>query len=207
MSKAAETQWVGKNRLPPTKSKATIPPFKTPRQLKMKQTGKSSVVQDVFNVKETEHTDSESEDETQFGVVWEKFVPEVVKGKPYPHDVFIPETEAQDDTQEAQPDSDDMLQSASKDMSESDDENIPFSRLQAKKTVRAKKKTTKTEVPKLQLGEACVGHLILKQFETGVFKGTVMTATKLRGRFLYHIVYKDGDSEDLNDKELTEGHE
>ncbi len=93
---------MGKNRLPPT-SKATIPPFKTPRQLKMKQTGKASVVQEVVDVTETEHKDSDSEDETQFGVVWEKFVPEVVKQKSYPHDVFIPETEAQDETQEAQP--------------------------------------------------------------------------------------------------------
>jgi hypothetical protein len=62
-------------------------------------------------------------------------------------------------------------------------------------------------MPQLTTGEACVGHLILKQFETGVFKGTVMTATKQRGRYLYHIVYEDGDSEDLNDKELREGHE
>ncbi len=34
-----------------------------------------------------------------------------------------------------------------------------------------------------------------------------MSATKLRGRHLYHVVYEDGDSEDMNDKELLKGHE
>jgi hypothetical protein len=34
-----------------------------------------------------------------------------------------------------------------------------------------------------------------------------MTATKQRGRYMYHVVYEDGDSEDMNDKELLEGHE
>jgi hypothetical protein len=159
MSKAADTQWVGKNRLTPT-SKATIPPNKTPRQLKMKYTSKASVVQDVVDVTETEHKDSDSEDETQFGVVWEKFVPEVVKDRSYHHDLFIPETEDQEERQQAKPhvipfikgtklmsereatemarhgevfnwspDSEDMLKSASKDMSDSDEDNIPFSRL------------------------------------------------------------------------------
>ncbi len=69
MSKAADTEWVGKNKLPP-KSKAKIPPFKTPRQLKMKNTSKASVRQDVVDVTETEQKESDSEDETQFGVVW-----------------------------------------------------------------------------------------------------------------------------------------
>ena len=40
-----------------------------------------------------------------------------------------------------------------------------------------------------------------------MFKGTVMSATKLRGRYLYHVVYENGDSEDMNDKELLIGHE
>jgi hypothetical protein len=222
MSKAADKQWVGKNRLPPT-SKATIPPFKTPRQLKMKNTSKTSVVQDVVDVTETEHNHSDSEDETQFGVVWEKFVSEkVVKDRSYPHDIFIPETEDQEESQQAKPhvipfikgiklmsereadetarygevlnwspDSEDMLKSESKDMSDSEEDNIPFSRLQEKKSVRAKTATctSKTQVPKLVFGEACIEHLIKKKSETGVFKGTVMTATKQRGRYLYHVVY------------------
>jgi hypothetical protein len=83
MSKAAQEGWLGKNQLPPK-----IPPFKTPRQLKMKNTGKASVReeivdvsesdrQDVVDVTETEQKDSDSEDETQFGVIYERFVPGV----------------------------------------------------------------------------------------------------------------------------------
>jgi hypothetical protein len=47
----------------------------------------------------------------------------------------------------------------------------------------------------------------LKKIETGLFKGTVTSATKQRGRFMYHVLYEDGDSEDMNDKELLEGHD
>jgi hypothetical protein len=88
-----------------------------------------------------------------------------------------------------------------KEESDSDDDNIPVSQILAMKT------TKKTPVPMLLTGEACIGHMILKKFETGLFKGTVTRATKQRGRFMYHILYEDGDSEDMNDKELLEGHE
>ncbi len=103
------------------------------------------------------------------------------KDTTYPYHAFVPETEEQ--------------------ASDCEEDNVPVSQILALES------STKKKMPQLTTGEACVGHIILKQFETGVFKGTVMTATKLRGRFLYHIVYEDGDSEDLNDKELKEGHE
>jgi hypothetical protein len=60
------------------------------------------------------------------------------------------------------------------------------------------------EVP---TGESCIGQKILKEFGEGLFKGSVTTAIKKRGRFLYHVVYEDGDEEDLNDKEFREGYE
>ncbi len=104
------------------------------------------------------------------------------KDTSHPYHAFVPETEDQDSDCE-------------------EDNALFFSQIQGLKT------SIKTQMPQLLTGEACVGHLILKQFETGVFKGTVMTATTQRGRYLYHIVYEDGDSEDLNDKELREGHE
>jgi hypothetical protein len=47
----------------------------------------------------------------------------------------------------------------------------------------------------------------VKQFAEGLFKGTVMPAIKQRGRYLYHIVYEDGDEEDLNDKEFKEAYD
>jgi hypothetical protein len=227
MSKRGETGWVSKNQLPPA-----IPPYKTPRQLKTNNTRKArasqcvrkevievseSERQDVVDVTETEQKESDSQDETQFGVVWEKLVPVVVsteeysdsvwcgledppivgesgkgtlpisyvghpwKDTTYPYHAFVPETEDQ--------------------ASDSEDDNVPVSQ------ILALENSSKKTMPELPIGKACVGHVILKQFETGVFKGTVMTATKLRGRYLYHIVYEDGDSEDLNDKELKAGHE
>ena len=47
----------------------------------------------------------------------------------------------------------------------------------------------------------------MKQFAEGLFKGQVMTATKKRGRYLYHVVYEDGDEEDLNDQEFIEAYQ
>jgi hypothetical protein len=89
-----------------------------------------------------------------------------------------------------------------KEDSDSDDDNIiPVSQILANRTSK------KTQVPTLQTGEACLGHMILKKFETGLFKGTVTSVTNQRGRFMYHVLYEDGDSEDMNDKELLEGHE
>ncbi len=46
----------------------------------------------------------------------------------------------------------------------------------------------------------------MKKFEAGFFKGRVTSAFKKRGRFLYHILYEDGDAEDMNDKELNEAY-
>ncbi len=37
--------------------------------------------------------------------------------------------------------------------------------------------------------------------------GEVTTACKMRGRFLYHVVYEDGDEEDLNDQEFRAAYE
>jgi hypothetical protein len=190
MSKAADTK-KPKQARQQTTSKAIIPPYKTPRQVKPHVTPFMKGIKMM--------SEREADECARYGEVlnWS-------------------------------PDSEDMSMSASKDMSDSDEDNIPFSRIQAKivkdhdrsdednipfsklqtkKTVTAETTTTKTQIPQLQFGEACVGHLELKQFETGVFKGTVMTVTKQRGRYLYHDVYEDGDAEDMNDKELLEGHE
>jgi hypothetical protein len=49
--------------------------------------------------------------------------------------------------------------------------------------------------------------LVMKQFDAGLFTGTVKTAIKKRGRFLYHVEYEDGDCEDYNDKEFGEAYD
>jgi hypothetical protein len=47
----------------------------------------------------------------------------------------------------------------------------------------------------------------MKQFDAGLFCGEVVSVTKNRGRFLYHVVYEDGDEEDMNDQEYREAYE
>ncbi len=62
-----------------------------------------------------------------------------------------------------------------------------------------KEKETTVTIDEMPSSETCVGE--------GLFKGEVMTATKKRGRYLYHVVYEDGDEEDLNDLEFIEAYE
>jgi hypothetical protein len=192
MSKRIDKGCTGKNNLP-----SRIPPYKAPRLATVKDTSQTTVVKRT----DTEQKDCDSEDETRkdmsksdddnipFSELKEKIKQDKSWKDMSNTFVLITETEEQKD-------------------SDNEEDNIPFSRLQEMKTLTAKTTSASTaQVPKLQFGESCVGHLILKQFQTGVFKGTVMTVTKLGGRYLYHVVYEDGDSEDMNDKELLEGHE
>jgi hypothetical protein len=53
-------------------------------------------------------------------------------------------------------------------------------------------------------GQSNVGKTVMKQFEAGLYCGQVVTAIKKRGRFLYHVLYEDGDGEDFNDQELQD---
>jgi hypothetical protein len=85
--------------------------------------------------------------------------------------------------------------------SDNEEDLIPFSDLQAKEVSKT------IEIEEKPIGEACVGMLVMKQFDAGLFTGTVKTATKKRGRFLYHIEYEDGDCEDYNDKEFGEAYD
>ncbi len=112
-------------------------------------------------------TESDSEEETQFGVVWEK--------------VIIPETEEQE--------------------GHKDEVHIPSIETDATK------KAITVEIEETPTGEACVGKFVMKIFEQGLFKGTITTATKKRGRYLYHVLYEDGDAEDLNETEFREAYE
>jgi hypothetical protein len=140
--------------------------------------------------------ESDSEEETQFGLVW---------GSP-----GIPETELQDSDVEEDNIPISQLQATKQgttvdiqELQESynDEDLIPISQLQAKQTVMT------LEIEDKPTGEACIGKLVMKQFDAGLFTGTVMTATKKRGRFLYHVEYEDGDCQDFNDKEFGEAYD
>jgi hypothetical protein len=52
--------------------------------------------------------------------------------------------------------------------------------------------------------ETEVGMKVAKQFEAGLFVGEVKAVTGKRGRCLYTILYEDGDGEDMNDKEYKQ---
>jgi hypothetical protein len=174
MSKKAEDGWFNKNGKP-----SRIPPYKAPRQTSSEvrgQTRPCAAVEDVTVIEDKgkgekenkgkEAIESDSEEETQFGVVWEKYI--------------IPETEEQ--------------------MSDIDGDRIP-----PIETAATLKGNT-VDIEEIPTGEACVGKVIMKRFDQGLFKGTIMTARKNRGRFLYHVVYEHGDSEDLNEKECSEAY-
>jgi hypothetical protein len=63
---------------------------------------------------------------------------------------------------------------------------------------------SEARIEEVTSGQAFVGKTVMKQFEAELFCGQVVTAIKKRGRYLYHVVYEDGDEEDLNDLELQE---
>jgi hypothetical protein len=196
MSKKQDTGWTGKNKMP-----SHIPPYKTPRSASVVETRKTRTKPSPVVEVDAEEKESDSEEETQFGVVWEKMTEEQKKmaenlkttaetetpkpieyvGKPWRDKtrpiVLITETEETE-----------------RQASDIEEGNNPLSLTVARKDV----------VPS---GEACVGKTIMKQFEAGIFCGQVVTAEKKRGRFLYHVVYEDGDEEDLNDQEFEEGYE
>ncbi len=168
MSKTIDEGWTGKNNLPPR-----TPPYKALKLATVKDTSQTKVRQAVVKRTETEQKDSDSEDETQFGVVWEKMTAEQSRmveeknklkdkdtpapieyvGKPWKDMsntfVLITETEEQKD-------------------SDNEEDNIPFSAMHARKEV-------------ILIGESCVGKTVVKQFAEGLFKGTVMTALRKRG--------------------------
>ncbi len=78
MSKKADEGWTGKNKMPPL-----IPPYKTPRLVSVENKMQTRKKPAVVDISETEAKDSGSEEETQFGVVWEKMT-EVQKMMPAP---------------------------------------------------------------------------------------------------------------------------
>ena len=179
MSKAADTKTPRRARQQTT-SKTIIPPFKKPRQ------AKPQVVPFIKGISERE-----ADEQVKYG--------EVLNCSPDRKDI----SESDEDNIPFSQ----IQEKIVKDYDTSDEDSIPFSQLQRKKTVTVETAATKKQIPQLQLGETCVGRMVLKQFETGIFKGTVMTVTKQRGRYLYNVVYEDGDAEDMNDKELLEGHD
>ncbi len=141
------------------------------------------------------------EEETQFGVVWEKMTEEQMKM--VQNAKKITETEAPEPiVYVGQPWKDKTrpmvliteTEETERQTSDNEEDNIPVSQI----LVRKEKVTS---------GESSVGKTVMKQFEAGLFCGQVVTAVKKRGKYLYHLVYEDGDEEDMNDQEFQEAYE
>jgi hypothetical protein len=74
MSKKPDAGWTGKNKMP-----SHIPLYKTPRSVSVVETRKTRRKPAAVVITETEEKESDSEEETQFGVVWEKMTEEQKK--------------------------------------------------------------------------------------------------------------------------------
>jgi hypothetical protein len=170
MSKAADTKKPRQARQQTT-SKAIIPPYKTPRQVK------PHVIPFIKGIKMM--SEREADECARHG--------EVLNWSPDSADMSMSASKEMSDSDEDNLHFSQIQAKIVKDHDTSDEDDIPFSILQTKKTETAKTTPTKTPIPQLQFGETCVGRMVLKQFETGVFKGTVMTVTKQRGRYLYML--------------------
>jgi hypothetical protein len=136
------------------------------------------------STKEKQSTDGE-EDNIQDTTIKAK------KAKSKITHVFVPETEEQN--------------------SGCEEDNVPFSELKEKRKAdrqQEPKESIETVVEKaptdidLSAVTEHIGRKVAKQFEDGVYKGEVISTTGKRGRFLYKILYEDGDGEDLNEKEF-----
>jgi hypothetical protein len=243
MSKKADEGWSGKH-VPLSR----IPPNKAPRQTK----------KTVIDVSESEDKASDSEEDTQFGVVWEKIkdvetltdksktghrkdyskrckemenwmdkhvtgpnktsnedtrpppiqrlsereavemarLGEVVTWSPDrimedPEEAIQEGNSVSDKPWKNNPYSHVIILETEEQIGDSEDDNVPISQLQTSEL---------EDTLEFSTGEACVGMEVMKEFEAGCFKGKVTSAIKKRGRFLYHILYEDGDEEDMNER-------
>ncbi len=151
-----------------------------------KDTPKPKKTRTIVLITETEETEMQASDNEEdnipvsqiFATELQRPTPIQYVGQPWKDKsrsiVLIPETEETE-----------------RQASDNEDDNIPVSQILARKE-------------EVTSGQSNVGKTVMKQFEAGLFCGQVVTAIKKRGRFLYHVLYEDGDEEDFNDQELQD---
>ncbi len=152
--------------------------------------------------------EDESEDETQFEVVWKRYegqVKQVSDG-----DAEVDETQqivAKSGKSAVIPEHWDCPFSSlihetpaeCAQSGDSDEDDVPLSQIIAQE----KLKITET-VTEMTVGQDSIGRKVAKRFEAGVFIGEVISVAGQRGRHLYKILYEDGDGEDMNEKEFLQ---
>ncbi len=139
--------------------------------------------------------ESDSEEETQFGLVW---------GSP-----GIPETELQDsDVEEDNIPFSELMEKRKTDkqqtivlITETEDQVSEPVVIDEVPSVTVKK-TTVTEATMTETVIQLVK--VAKHFEAGLFIGEITAVSLNRGRNLYTVLYENGDGEDMNDREIVQ---
>ncbi len=99
----------------------------------------------------------------------------------------VPETEQQDKSSESEDD-------------------IPVATLLRKENTFTMTEQQKKDCLEGPQGERAIGVVVAKTFDGVEFRGTVDSFRKARQRHYYHVVYTDGDEEELSQTELRDGY-
>jgi hypothetical protein len=201
MKKAGDKGWLSKSQHP-----TQLPKYKPPRQTTAPDiaAARSRQACPVIDMPDCEaREEDESEDEMQFGLVYERY------GET---DVVETQTEKWIDKgikMLSERESDEMAQHGDV-LTWSPDSQVKKPKTKKRTNfVYLIEETQEGTQENLHLNEEAVGHefigrKVAKKFEAGVFIGEVISVAGKRGRHLYKIVYEDADGEDMNDKEFLQ---
>ena len=99
----------------------------------------------------------------------------------------VPETEQQDKSSES-------------------DDDIPVATLLRKENTFTMTEQQKKDCLEGPQGERAIGVVVAKTFDGVEFRGTVDSFRTARQRHYYHVVYTDGDEEEMSQTELRDGY-
>ena len=205
-----------------------IPAYKPPRQTR------SSRKADKIVVVESE-AKSDSEDDTCFGVVWEK-KGEAVKTpleNPYPKGIksmsareadecaefgevlrWSTDSEGETDkTTRADKDKPKTIEYEGEPWKDMRNTIVLITETEAETEERQQASVTDANETQATVIDKAITDTVVervkvaKQFEAGLFIGEITAVNTKRGRSLYTVLYEDGDGEDMNDREYKEARE
>ena len=188
MARKADEGWVSKNGRP-----VPIPPYKPPRQKTMKgkgQTRGSKVVIEVLDSQDKgkDVVERDSEEETQLGLVWgSPGIAETQLQDSDDGDDNIPFSQLKEKRKEDKPQPIEYVGDVWKEKASPFIVLITETEPKTEEQVIATVEERIVVIDEVPTGESCIGQKILKEFGEGLFKGSVTTAIKKRGRFLYHV--------------------
>jgi hypothetical protein len=93
-----------------------------------------------------------------------------------------------------------------KDSSGESDDNVPVATLLQYKTATSLTSAQVQDIKEGPQGQKAVGVTVCKMFEGVKFEGKVDSFRQVRQRFYYHIIYSDGDEEEMSQIELRDAY-